>query len=158
MSPGPASGIPARGGGLQPKFPKGHLLSVRSGHRSPRVYGALAAELAAGLIESRPDLGEYPEAVDGWSSIEARALLLRRHIEEVGVIDPESGEPRKEALRWLYAYERQAAQHRAVLGLDPRSEASLARDRAAAVSLTVDLEALAERGRQALAARDLEVP
>ena len=57
-------------------------------------------------------------------------------------------------LIWLTRLEGAAARHRATLGLDPRSEAALARERAAASVLAVDLDALAERGRQALAQRD----
>jgi hypothetical protein len=51
-------------------------------------------------------------------------------------------------------FEKLATEGRATLGLDPRSEATLAKERAAAATLAVDLEALAERGRQALEARE----
>jgi hypothetical protein len=34
--------------------------------------------LAAGLVEDRPDLARYPEAVAAWSTAEAQAALLRR--------------------------------------------------------------------------------
>jgi hypothetical protein len=129
----------------------GNVRSLRSGYRSPRVYGALAEELAAGLLADRPDLGAYPEAVAGWATAEACAALLRRHLDEVGAIDPETREPRAASLNALRQYERQAAEHRATLGLDPRSEASLVRERATAATLVVDLDALAERGRRALA-------
>jgi hypothetical protein len=54
----------------------------------------------------------------------------------------------------LRSFERLAAEHRATLGLDPRSEASLARERAAAATLAVDLDALAQRGRAVLTARE----
>lgn len=150
---GPGHGGPARGTGTRPPFAKGHTVTLKSGYRSPRVYGELAEVLAAGLLEDRPDLGGYPEAVAAWSTIEAQAVLLRRHIAEVGPIDPDTDKPREGVLSWLTKLEKHAAEHRSRLGLDPRAEASLARDRAAASVLTVDLDALAQRGREALAAR-----
>jgi hypothetical protein len=72
----------------------------------------------------------------------------------VGTIDPDTGKPRAESLTVLRSFERLAAEHRATLGLDPRSEASLARERAAAATLAVDLDALAQRGRAVLTARE----
>lgn len=152
-SHGPASGIPARGTGTRPPFAPGNTVNLRSGHRSPRVYGELARHLAAGLLEDRPDLAAYPEAVAAWSTLEAQATLLRRHVSEVGAIDPATGEPRPGTLTWLTKLEKHAADHRTRLGLDPRSEAALARERAAASVLAVDLEGLAERGRAALEAQ-----
>ncbi|MFE5775123.1 hypothetical protein [Brachybacterium sp. NPDC056505] len=147
----PASGIPAHG--TRPPFAPGHSLSLRSGHRSPRVYGELAQALAAGLLEDRPDLAPYPEAVASWSTLEAQVALLRRHVAEVGVIDPDTDAPRVGVLHWLTRLEKNAAEHRARLGLDPRAEAQLARERATASVLAVDLDDLAQRGREALAAR-----
>ncbi len=151
---GPASGIPAGGPASLMPFPPGNVVGLRSGHRSPRVYGKLAQRLAAGLAEDRPDLGAYPEAVAAWATAEAQVALLRRHVAEVGPIDPATGEPRVTSLTWLRQLERLAAEHRATLGLDPRSEATLTRERAAAAVLTVDLVGLAERGRAALATRE----
>lgn len=148
---GPPSGIPAKG--TRPPFTPGNLAPVTHGARSPRVYGDLAQRLAAGLAEDRPDLAAYPEAVAAWATAEAQAALLRRHVAEVGPLDSESSKPREALLLWLTRLESAAARHRATLGLDPRSEAALARERAAASVLAVDLDALAERGRQALAAR-----
>lgn len=149
---GPGYGGPARG--TRPPFPAGNALSLQSGHRSPRVYGDLAQHLAAGLVEDRPDLGAYPEAVAAWATAEAQAALLRRHLEEVGPIDGAKNEPRAASLTWLVRLERLAREHRTTLGLDPRSEAALAKDRAAASVLAVDLGQLADRGRAALAARE----
>lgn len=150
----PASGIPARGG-FRPPFPPGNGLAASHGARSPRVYGALAAHLVAGLAADRPDLAAYPEAVAAWATAEAQAALLRRHVAEVGPLDPDTGQPRDAVLTWLNRTESAAARHRAALGLDPRSEAALARERAAASVLAVDLGALAERGRAVLAEREL---
>lgn len=152
----PPSGIPAKG--TRPPFTAGNLASSTHGARSPRVYGDLAQRLAAGLLEDRPDLDAYPEAVAAWATAEAQAALMRRHLAEVGPIDPTTREPRAASLSWLRSIERLAAETRKPLGLDPLSEAALSRERAAASVLAVDLDALAERGRAALAARGTTPP
>lgn len=135
-------------------FPPGNGVALGHGARSPRVYGELARLLAAGLVEDRPDLAPYPEAVAAWATAEAQCALLRRHLEEVGTIDPETNEPRTGPLKWLAAMEKRAAEARKPLGLDPLSEAALMKERAAAASGVVDLNALAERGRAVRAARE----
>ncbi|SJN30856.1 hypothetical protein [Micrococcus luteus] len=147
----PASGIPARG--RRAPLAPGHTYSLRSGARSPRVYGELAEELTAGMLEKRPDLAAYPEALGAWATAEAQAVLMRRELDENGMLDPETGRPRDTSLRWHSAFEKRATKAREALGLDPRSEAALARERAAASALAVDLESLAEAGRQSLAQR-----
>lgn len=83
---------------------------------------------------------------------------MRRHVADVGPLDPDTGQPRDALLAWLTRLESAAARHRATLGLDPRSEAALSRERAAATVLAVDLDALAERGRAAIAARSTAPP
>ncbi|MFT4227734.1 hypothetical protein [Micropruina sp.] len=158
----PASGIRAGGPGKGDAsgIPASHRLApapIVHGARSPRVYGELAQILAAGLSAERPDLAAFPEAVAAWATSEAQAALLRRHLAEVGPVDPDTAKPRTGSLDALRQFERLAAESRRTLGLDPRSEAQLARDRAAAVALTVDLDALAERGRQALAGQVVPV-
>lgn len=141
---------PARG--LRPRFPITH------GTRTPRVYGALARELAAGIVVDRPDLSGFPEAVATWAQSEAQAALIRRHIAETGWLDGE-GEPRRTVLSMLRTFENLAARSRSVLGLDPLADARLAVERASAVSARVsaefDLRAVAEVGRAALAAAGL---
>jgi hypothetical protein len=157
---GPASGVPASGipaHGTRPPFASGNTLALHSGHRTPRVYGSLAEHLVAGLAEDRPDLTSYPEALAAWATAEAQAALLRRHLDEVGLMD-EGGQPRKGLLDWLVRLENLAARQRSTLGLDPRSEAQLARERAEAATLAVDLDALAARGRAAMARRREPVP
>ena len=139
--------------GPRPPFTPGNMAAVKSGARSPRVYGELSELLAAGLVEDRPDLAAYPEAVAAWATTEAQAALMRRHIDSVGPVD-EHGQPRDSVLSWLTKLEASALKQRATLGLDPRSEAKLARERAAASALAVDLTALADRGRAALQARE----
>lgn len=149
----PASGKPASGRPATP-YPAGNVEQLGSGYRSPRVYSAVASALVAGLVESRPDLAGYPEALASWSDAEARAALLRRHLDEHGLVDP-AGEPRESLLRQLDRFERRAADARQRLGLDPRSEAELALLRARAMregqlAPQVSLNALAAQGRAAL--------
>lgn len=149
---GPAKGA---GHGGPAMGPDRHPITI--GTRAPRVYGPFAEQLAAGLAEDRPDLAGYPEAVAGWATAEAVAALLRRHLADVGPVDPDTRQTRDRLLQEVSRAEGSAARHRALLGLDPRSEASLARDRAEAATLAVDLGALAERGRRALANRALAI-
>lgn len=141
-------------GFLYTPFPVGHGKALTIGARSPRVYGEVARLLTAGLLDDRPDLENYPEAVAAWAQAEAQAALMRRHLEEVGTLDPESGEPRKGALHWLDVFEKRAHKAREPLGLDPLSDAKLVKTRAEAASGVVDLNDLAERGRAARAARE----
>jgi hypothetical protein len=147
MMPGPASGVPARGYSWAP-FAPGHELSTRHGARSPRKVEPLAVELAEALLGDRPDLAAYPEATMAWARAEARCCLLSEWIAARGLIDPDSDQPTL-GLRWLATFERQAAEFRATLGLDPTSEARLAKERADATRGAVDLERLRERGREA---------
>lgn len=130
------------------QFQPGHELSVRHGAFSERRTEPLAAELAAGLLADRPDLGEYPEAVASWADNEARALLLREWLVEHGMFDGKR--PRDGPLKWLTVFDRRATEARARLGLDPRSHAELARERGAAALQAVDLEAIRAQGRQHL--------
>lgn len=126
--------------------------ATKSGARAPRVYGALAERLVLGLIEERPDLERYPEAMAAWAQCEAQAALMRRHLEVEGWTDGD-GEPRAGALHWLDVWEKRAIKHRASLGLDPRSEAELARNRVDAARGAVDLAEIARRGEMAAAER-----
>lgn len=138
-----------------PPFARGNVHHVTSGYRSPRVYGELASELVAGMLQERPDLAGYPEALANWGQAESVVALLRRHLDKVGVIDPGTDEPRDRLLKRLHAAERAAAQARAAIGLDPLSEAKLARERSSAGLAAVSLQQVAEAGRAALEAREL---
>lgn len=150
--PGDGHGGPARNYSWKP-FQPGHLVNLRHGARAPSVYGPLATALAEALVEQRPHLAAYPEAVAQWAEAEARADLLRRWIDEHGAFD-DAGELRSGQLGWLLRLERQADRARQRLGLDPRSDAQLARETAEAAGSVADLDAVREAGRWALAARE----
>lgn len=141
-----------------PAFAESNVERLGPGHRSPRVYSSVAAALVVGLVEQRPDLAAHPEALASWSDAEARAALLRSHLDEHGMIG-DDGEPRENLLRQLDRFERRAADARQRLGLDPRSEAELALLRARAMregqlAPAVNLGQLAEVGRAALDSSD----
>lgn len=144
----PASGVPARGY-TNPPLQPGHTLSTKHGSHSPRVYLPLAQELTEGLLDARPDLAPYPVAVARWAEWEARALLMRRHMAQVGDLDGTGPEAEhRKVTAWLTQCENSAERAAAVLGLDPFSEARLATARAGATLLSVDMEGIAKRGRE----------
>lgn len=151
----PASGKPASGRPAEP-FREGNTKTLSAGHRSPRVYGQVSAALAQGLLETRPDLAVFPEAVASWADAEARAALLRYDLDRVGMFDG-SGEIRASRVTALDRFEKRAASERTKLGLDPKAELELALLRAKAVELgqlderaKSSVTAIAETGRAAL--------
>jgi hypothetical protein len=134
-----------------PPFEPGHELSIRHGAFSSRRVDPLASELIAGLLAERSDLTRYPESVAAWARAEARCLLLDDWIAEHGILDQTGAGT--VALRYVAQFERLAMELRARLGLDPRSEAELARDRSQVERNVVDLDALRARGAAILESR-----
>lgn len=146
----PASGLPAKA--PTPPFPAGNVLAVHHGAGSPTVYEPLAQQLAAGLLARRPDLADYPEETAAWARSEARAMLLDRYATQHGMLTPD-GDPRPFTVL-MTRLEHTAARARAALGLTPFTEAALAKERASASLVAVDLVAVAAAGREALARRE----
>jgi hypothetical protein len=138
-----------------PPFEKGNLEQLRHGATVPRIVDPVAEELAEGLLERRPDLAGYPEALAAWSRAEARCLLLAAWHAEHGLLDAKGRTTTSD--RFLISSERLAAQLRERLGLDPKSEADVANAQVDAARSVVDLDALRARGREALARRDVEL-
>ncbi|HEX2575710.1 MAG TPA: hypothetical protein VHK88_05130 [Aquihabitans sp.] len=136
-----------------PPFRKNNLAGRRSGVHSLRIVDPLAAELAAALLVDRADLAAFPEALAAWARAEARCLLLAEHQAGEGLFDNDGS---VRGGRYVAQFERLAADMRTRLGLDPRAEAELARSRAEAVAGLVDLDAVRERGREALERRRSE--
>lgn len=147
----PASGVPARGYTWEP-FRPGHTLSMRHGAFSNRKVDPVAAELVDGLLADRPDLAEHPEAVHAWGRAEARCMLVDEWLADHSLVDAD-GKPAGIAVL-IPRFEKLAADLRARLGLDPRSQAELTRQRMDATRSAVDLDAVRERGREARAARE----
>lgn len=149
---GPASGIPAKG---TEEFRTGEPEDPRvttHGAKSPTIYAARAATLAADLLAERPDLQRYPEAVQAWAVAEARCQLVREHEANAGGLLDGNGDPRSFAAL-AASLEKTAAAARDRLGLDPVAEAKLARDRASASLTTVNLAEMAANGRRILEQR-----
>lgn len=139
------AGEPARGYSWPP-FAPGHELSIRHGIWSKRRVEPLVAELIAGVLVDRPDLGRFPEATAAWARAEARCLLLEDYLAAEGIAS-ERGE---KTLRFVAQFEREAREHRKTLGLDPHSEADLMRNRADAANSAWSLDKALEKGRQVL--------
>jgi hypothetical protein len=134
-----------------PQFTKDNEMAVRHGATVDRIVDPVAEQFVEGLLERRPDLVKFPEALHAWGRAEARCLLLESWFVEHGLLDAKGKPTASESL--LSSSERLAMQLRERLGLDPKSEAELARGQAEAARSVVDLDALRERGRAALKAR-----
>jgi hypothetical protein len=144
-------GEPARGYSWEP-FQPGHTLSLRHGAYSGQMIEPLAEDLVRDLLERRPDLEMYPEAVSAWAYAETRAAIWRMLLDKGGLVD-QNHEVRDKWLKELRADERRAAEERRNLGLDPASHARLMRERAEATSKAIDLDSIRARGRRAIEER-----
>lgn len=139
---------PAGGSGWGPA--KG-MRAERHGARSPRVYQRRARELARGLVAEQPWLEGYPEAVAAWAEAEARASLIREWLADRDLLgDDGPVEGMGGAVHWLRVFERTARDARKDLGLDPASEAAVAKARGEAALVSADLDAVRRAGREAL--------
>jgi len=134
-----------------PAFTNGNLARLTHGAYSDRRVNPIARELAQGLISARPDLEEHPAAVWSWARAESRCLLLEAWLDEHGFIDEDGRMPA--AAQLTTRFEKLALSLRTRLGLDPQSQAQLQSSRADAARTTYDLEALTDRGREAMVER-----
>ena len=151
LKPGDPDYRPARGYRWEDAKP-GNKLAVKHGAWSPTIYGPVAAELVAGVLEARPQLDTYRTAVAAWADVEARCLVLRAYMDEHGMLDPDGGV--RPAADLLVKLERQADKARQRLGLDPKADAELARATAEAHHAAADLESVRAAGREALRASE----
>ncbi len=110
---------PARGYSWAP-FEPGHTVSLRHGAWSPRSIAPVAAELEQGLHATAPWTtgSAFTAARSSWSWCEAQCCLLRAWLDEVGLLDPDTHEPRP-ASALLDRLENRAAKLRTELGLTP---------------------------------------
>lgn len=138
-------------------FAEGNEAAVTHGARSPRKVEELANKIGADLLDRAPWVAEFPEELRALGRAEAIAQKLFMDIVSGGLYKNDTFKASQ--LSRLNAAENTANRIRSALGLNPASAASVARDRAAAVSMAsgVDLQALANRGREALDARNNEV-
>jgi ribulose-5-phosphate 4-epimerase/fuculose-1-phosphate aldolase len=145
------AGQPARGYSWPP-FQRNNQVGLRHGAFSKRRFEPLARELIEGVLAEHPHLGRHPEALASWADSEARAWLLRDWLTGHGMFT--EGKTTEGAIKFLIQFDRRAEAGRKALGLDPRSELELVREAAEAEASRFDLDALRERGRKALDARE----
>lgn len=132
-------------------FTNGNLVRVTHGVYSDRRVNPIARDLVDAVLDARPDLEDHPAAVWSWARIESKCLLLEAWLDEHDFIDGD-GKPTAPA-QLVTRYEKLALNLRARLGLDPQSQAQLQSSRADAAKVTFDLEALREKGREAMLER-----
>jgi hypothetical protein len=145
---GSSVGEEARGYKWRDAWP-GNTLALKHGAYSEGFMQPLADDLSQDLLERRPDLATYPEAVSAWAYAETRAAIWRMLLDRGGLVDG-NHDVREKWLKELRADERRAAEERRNLGLDPASHARLMRERAEATSKAIDLDSIRERGRRAI--------
>jgi len=144
--------------GQRPPFEPGNTAALKSGAHSPRKVEELARRIDADLLDRAPWVAEYPEALGAYARAESVARLLYQDVARNGAYD-RSGQFRASLLARYNAAENSAAKHREALGLTPRSEAQVARDRAMATSHTVDVVAeLISQGKATRAERETAEP
>lgn len=135
---------PASGREPQPYEP-GNLAALKHGARSPRLVEPLTAELAKEVLERRPDLERFPEALEAWADAEARVRLIRAWHARVGMIDEEKGTVRAGAD--LARAESAAQRMRERLGLDPRGEFELVKLRNEMLSSDDAIQAIIDQAK-----------
>jgi hypothetical protein len=124
------------------------LNTLKHGAFSDRKLDPVAMAFVEGVLERRPDLGNYPERLYAWGRAEARALLLGEYISKVGIDSQQA----RMSMRFEAQFQRLAANLAERLGLDPKSEAELAQAQASAAREMVDLEALRAKGQAVIEA------
>lgn len=110
---------PARGYSWAP-FTAGHTVSLKHGAWSERTVSPIAADLEQGLHATAPWTtgAAFAPTRSAWCWAEAQCVVLRRYLDEVGILDPDTHEPRP-ASALLDRLENRAAKLRTELGLTP---------------------------------------
>lgn len=141
--------------GQRPPFEPGNTAAVKHGAHSPRVVEQEAAKSPDDLRERYPALAEHPETEKAIRRIRYVTNALFNDLVS-GALRDKNGELRASTLSRYFTAENTFAKLRESAGMTPLAEMALARERAEAVRATVDLGALAARGRAALDARAIE--
>jgi hypothetical protein len=115
-----------------PPFQSGHEVNLRHGAYHAATVDPVAGALVESLggVEYIASVPEFAAAVWGWARAEAKVRLVSEYLDREGILD-EEGTPRP-AADLLVRLERQAADARGRLGLDPLSRARLGKDVAGA--------------------------
>lgn len=127
----------------------GNTLAQKHGAWSDRAIAPVQAAIIEAATELVPFLDDpsYTPALQAWARVEARCRLVADYLDEHGLLDPESGKPRP-AADLSIRLEKQAADARARLGLDPTSRARLEASLVGAAKDRVDIGAELARGRE----------
>lgn len=110
-----------------PEFAPENTAAMTHGAYSPATVEALAADIAQAVVDAAPYTGldRFAFALRAYSHAEARAELIRRHLDGHGVLNNRNT-PRTSLLVMLAAAERAAHRGRQELGLSPESAVRIA--------------------------------
>ena len=125
----------------------GDRLALKHGAYSPASVNPIAYQLAADVLERRPDLLRYPEALERWADLEAKVRLLSTFVDEKGFF---AGARPTAAINLFIKLENSARRARQELGLSPLAEVQLEKLKRETVAVDQSLDELRERGRQAM--------
>lgn len=133
------SGAPARGYKWK-DFEENNEAALVHGGRSISHARPIAEALRPMVLDGAPWLAEpiYAGAVEEYLYDEARALLLRRYLDEVGHLNDEGEE--RSAARTYDRVQGRLNKHRTELGLTPRALGKILRDLNEVESATGDEE------------------
>ena len=118
--------------------------ALKHGTRSPDIVNPVANQLANDVLERRPDLGRYPEAVAAWAALEAKAFLLRNWVDEVGMF---AGNRLRPGVGLLLRFEEASRRARKELGLSPSAEIELEKLKRETLMVDSNLDNLRDIGR-----------
>lgn len=146
--------------GQRAPFEPDNTAAMTHGARSPRKIEETARAVSAELLERFPVAADYPETLTALARVEGVTRLMFADIAQNGLYGKD-GQFRAALLSRYLTAENSGSRLRSSLGMTPESEASVARDRAAATATTVDIvnelikQGRATRAQQGPAATDL---
>jgi hypothetical protein len=102
------------------QFEAGNTAAQKHGAWSERTVSPIAADLEQGLHATAPWTtgAAFTPTRSAWCWTEGQCIVLRRYLDEVGILDPDTHEPRP-ASALLDRLENRAAKLRTELGLTP---------------------------------------
>jgi hypothetical protein len=135
----------------------GNDLALKHGAHSEAQIAPVAAVSVAEAIDNVPwlDRDEYSAALNAWARAEARCDLIQDYLSRVGLLD-DKGKPRP-AAELALRLERQAAEARARLGLDPASRAAIERSLSASARDRIDVAGELAAARRIREQREAEM-
>lgn len=140
-----------------PPFEIGNAAALRHGAHSQRRTQPIAEQLAGHLVTTTAPWCASPAfagAVSSWAWAEARLVLLREYLNEVGDLDEDKRV--RPAVELVERTENRLVRLRVALGLEPASLTKLMESAASLATATGDaesLDAVRAEGRRILASR-----